>query len=246
MRKSFLNPLPNAPQPVGGEIIPLTRPFQSILGIVVGIMFIIPALGAILGFLLFDVGSWPLLALVVVQILVGVFFIRWEILEQKSSLVLGDDRMQCLRGKRVLWELPYDNIAEVKLFTHGVIPIQSLGINLIASEIFDHAWPSWARTRKWNQSLRGFDFHIPTTFTPEPPDRLLDVFLTSYHRFKAKSGADSSPTTRSNTDMNFHLQWDAGKQPKGATVTEFDSEKEALEYVQKFLANANFRGPWLP
>jgi len=46
--------------------------------------------------------------------------------------------------------------------------------------------------------------------------------------------------------MKFHLQWDAGKQPKGATVTDFDSEKEALEYVQKFLANASFRGPWLP
>jgi hypothetical protein len=189
MRKSFLNPLPNAPQPVEGEIIPLTRGGQSILGIVAGIMFIISALGVILGLLLFDGGSWPLVALVVVQILVGVFFVWWHILEQTSRLVLGDDRVQYLRGKRVLWELPYDNIAEVKLFTHGVIPIQSLGINVIASEIFDHAWPSWARTRKWNQRLRGFDFHIPTVLTPEPPDRLLDVFLTSYHRFKAKSGA---------------------------------------------------------
>jgi len=46
--------------------------------------------------------------------------------------------------------------------------------------------------------------------------------------------------------MKFHLQWDHGKQPIGATVVDFDSEKEALAYVQKFLPNADFRGPWLP
>jgi hypothetical protein len=46
--------------------------------------------------------------------------------------------------------------------------------------------------------------------------------------------------------MKYHLQWDPGKQPKGAPIVDFDSEKEALEYVQKFLLNANFRGPWLP
>ena len=187
MRKSFFNPVPNAPQPVRGEIIPLRSedPPLSNLGIGISIVFI-GALGT-LGFYLFDGGSSPFLALMVVQILAGVLLIWWSCyeLKQRPTLVVGEDCVQYLRGKRVFWELPYGNIAEIKLFTHGVIPIQSLGINLISPELFDRTWPSRARARRWNQGLIGFDFHIPTVRTPEPPDRLLDVFLISYHRFKA-------------------------------------------------------------
>jgi hypothetical protein len=46
--------------------------------------------------------------------------------------------------------------------------------------------------------------------------------------------------------MMYCLQWDPGKQPEGAKVTDFSSEKEALDYVQRFLPNARFASPWHP
>jgi len=44
----------------------------------------------------------------------------------------------------------------------------------------------------------------------------------------------------------YHLQWQPGEEPQGANFTDFDSEKEVIDYVQRFLPKAHYAGPWLP
>jgi hypothetical protein len=191
----------NAPanpiQPVDGEVIPLARyqPFVGILGIIVGIMVTLTGLGLALDSLFMDEDLWPSFAFPLGSVGVLMIWAGWYNLTRKPRLVLGYDRMQRLHGKRVVWELPYENIGEIKLFTDrfDIIPIRRLGIILLAPEIFDLARPRRARTRKWNRKWRGVDFHIPAFLTPEPPERLLDVVLTCYHRFKTNEAEKPRP-----------------------------------------------------
>lgn len=189
----------NAPQPIKGEAIPC-RKYQSLSDFCACVMGMTAAI-LILIFGLTD-GSWFAISFasgLFICVAISLFH-SFYLLAHKERLILGEDRIQHLRGRRVLWEIPYDNIGEVRLFRTPLPPTPAegldllslaainarwLGINLLVPEAFDQAWPRIGRRRKWTRNLRGCDFAFPTFGTGEHPERLLEVVLICYHRFKA-------------------------------------------------------------
>jgi hypothetical protein len=97
--------------------------------------------------------------------------------------------MQYLVGKRVWWELPYDHIAQVKIFTTPIFQLTSLGIGITAPEDLDEAWPKLKRSRQNERKKWGFDITLWTGLSTEPADRIHEAILRCMHRCRVEQGS---------------------------------------------------------
>jgi hypothetical protein len=127
----------------------------------------------------------------------------WYFITHWPRIIVGFDRLQLLWGKRVHLEIPYDNIAEIAIFTGcilSLIPFRAVGIKLLHPEQFDAAAPRLARRRQWLRRHFGFDFAFRDIRLDEPLERCLEVMLRCYHRFRTERGlppSETEPRTRS-------------------------------------------------
>lgn len=107
--------------------------------------------------------------------------------------MVAHDRIQLVLGKCVRWEVPYDNMAEIRLARGRYRPFvlveeQFIGIRLRAPELFDATWPRLARMRTRTRKRCGFDLPVAILLMQEPAERCLDVLLTCLHRYRAQGG----------------------------------------------------------
>jgi hypothetical protein len=190
------HPLPLRPEPIEGEVLAFSKTARvfwivvSLFGFVV--CFLMMAVGMFSGGRSLSLVLW-FLSWVLVTITLGVFF---NALQPWPNIVLGRNRMQVVTGRKVWFEVPYDNIAEIALFSRFIIPVgsrQFLGIKLIRPEEFDAAWPRYARARDWSRMSLGFDFAFWGFHLDEPLDRCLETMLTHYHSFQADKDSSSLP-----------------------------------------------------
>ena len=116
---------------------------------------------------------------------IGAFlWTAWCMLTHKRWLVLGAECMQLRVGKRIGWEVPYQQIDQIALF-RWLFGWPCLGVRLRVTEDFDRAWPHLAKRRVWSQGRRGFDLALRLDAASKPPERILETALACLHRFRA-------------------------------------------------------------
>jgi hypothetical protein len=182
------------PELVEGEVIDFA-PNSAIWG-TIALVWALLAGGA--GAFLVVVGltsSWPkghFVEIGLLGLLVAGFFafVGWDILVRSPRLVLGADRMQWAQGKRVVWEIRYENIARVAPFV-GPSAAPCVGIQLLIPERLDQG-PRLPWLWRWSRSVCkkkfGFDFGFCVGACSEPPERVLETVLTCLHRFQDNAG----------------------------------------------------------
>ncbi len=109
----------------------------------------------------------------------------WDSLTRKPRLVLGDDRMQWVEGKRVHWEVHYEHVAAIELF-NGPLGAKAIGIRLHLPESLEARMTRlpW-KWRLWQAQWKrfGFDIVLPPRQSTEPVERVLETALTCLHRY---------------------------------------------------------------
>ncbi len=107
-----------------------------------------------------------------------------HLLSHKLWLVLCVDRIQFRIGKRVRWEVHYQDVTQFTL-CRGGLGWRYFAISLVAPERFDAAWPRVARERRWWRRNWRVDLALPVNGATEPPERILESALRCFHRFQA-------------------------------------------------------------
>ncbi len=105
--------------------------------------------------------------------------------------MIGPDRVQLVCGRRVRWEVPYAEVARLRVCPGplqrwlGVAAGAGLGVCLRDPGRFDAAWPRQARRRAALRGRWGVDLVVPLFLWTEPAALVLEALRARWHRCRS-------------------------------------------------------------
>ena len=172
-----------------GEVISLNRGLTSVVAAAIysGILTLLPFLVYLF---------YPIRALLAISFFFSMFAAPFVggvalYLKFKPRLVLGLDRIQCASGLTdVDWEIKYDQIAEIRLFT--LCGERFIGINFTEAS---RLHPFCEAVRKSFQSKKlGYDFYFNCRGMPERPEAIFEAIQRCYRGFQEDKQSSGSET----------------------------------------------------
>jgi hypothetical protein len=178
---------------VDGEVISLNRRLTPVVAAAVysGILTLLPLLVYLF---------YPVRALLAISFFFSMFAALFVgtvalCLKFKPRLILGVDRIQCASGLTdVDWEIKYDQIAEIRLFT--LCGERFIGINFTEAS---RLHPVCEALRKSFESKKlGYDFYFNCGRMPEHPEAIFEAIQRCYRGFQEdkQSSESETPATR--------------------------------------------------
>src|SRR5713101_2843343 len=194
-RRMFGFPEPiEMPPLVDGEVISLSRPLSRFVMVAIyfGILSFLPVLVYLLFYrepalLRFSISCAFCSLVPIGTVIILIVF--------KPRLILGYDRIQCASRLRYAhWEVKYEDIAEMKLFSKG--GTRFIGINFTENNMLHPIWQCEAlrKSRQYCKKRYGYDFCLVCSEMQERPEIVFEAILRCYHRFRDDKQLKNSET----------------------------------------------------